>query len=126
VAACRPSILHGNVAPIGVAGFLQAGVEQGEERSTSLGQASCQVSNHCTGGACACTARGTERATAGRNVMNSRRLIRSPRRANLPRSSGKPTPCPCRKLYPAILMVKPTEDGLSSELAEPLDRPTVR
>ena len=29
-------------------------------------------------------------------------------------------PCACRKLDPAILVVKPAEDGLSSELAEPL------
>src|SRR4029077_1309719 len=29
-------------------------------------------------------------------------------------------PCACRKLHPAILMVKPAQDGQSSELAEPL------
>jgi hypothetical protein len=28
--------------------------------------------------------------------------------------------CACRKLHPAILMVKPAQDGLSSELTEPL------
>lgn len=31
--------------------------------------------------------------------------------------------CVCRKLHPAILMVKPTEDGLSGEPAETLDWP---
>jgi hypothetical protein len=34
--------------------------------------------------------------------------------------------CACRKLHPAILMVKPAEDGLSSELAEPLHLSTAR
>lgn len=34
--------------------------------------------------------------------------------------------CPCRKLYPAVLMKKSAEDRLSSELAEPLDRPMAR
>jgi hypothetical protein len=34
--------------------------------------------------------------------------------------------CPYRELYPAILMMKSAEDRLSSELAEPLDRPIAR
>ena len=34
--------------------------------------------------------------------------------------------CACRKLHPAILMVKPAQDGLSSELAEPLHLSTAR
>ena len=36
------------------------------------------------------------------------------------------TRCVCRKLHPAILMVKPAQDGLSSELAAPLHLSTVR
>jgi hypothetical protein len=32
--------------------------------------------------------------------------------------------CACRKLDPPVLMMKSAEDRLSSELAEPLDRPT--
>jgi len=32
--------------------------------------------------------------------------------------------CACQKLDPTILMMKSAEDRLSSELAEPLDRPT--
>lgn len=31
--------------------------------------------------------------------------------------------CACRTLDPAILMMKPAQNGLSGELAEPLDRP---
>jgi hypothetical protein len=34
--------------------------------------------------------------------------------------------CPCRKLYPAIMMMKATEDRLGSELAEPSNRPMAR
>ena len=34
--------------------------------------------------------------------------------------------CACRKLYPAIMMMKAAEDRLSNELAEPLDRPIAR
>jgi hypothetical protein len=34
--------------------------------------------------------------------------------------------CACRKLHPAILMVKPAQDGQSSELAEPLRLSTAR
>jgi len=34
--------------------------------------------------------------------------------------------CACQKLYPAIMMMKSTEDRLSSELAEPLDRSMAR
>jgi hypothetical protein len=36
------------------------------------------------------------------------------------------TRCACRKLHPAILMVKPAQDGQSSELAEPLRLSTAR
>src|SRR4051794_2239978 len=36
------------------------------------------------------------------------------------------TPCACRKLDPAIMMMKAAEDRLSSELTEPLDRPMAR
>jgi hypothetical protein len=32
--------------------------------------------------------------------------------------------CACRKLHPAILMMKPAQDGLSGELAEPLNLST--
>ena len=42
------------------------------------------------------------------------------------RQDNSATPCACRKLHPAILMMKSAEDRLSSELAEPLDRPTAR
>jgi hypothetical protein len=34
--------------------------------------------------------------------------------------------CACRKLDSAVLMMKSAEDRLSSELAEPLDRPMAR
>ena len=34
--------------------------------------------------------------------------------------------CACRKLYPAIMMMKAAEDRLSSELAEPSDGPMAR
>jgi hypothetical protein len=34
--------------------------------------------------------------------------------------------CAYPHLYPAIMMMKSAEDQLSSELAEPLDRPTAR
>jgi hypothetical protein len=34
--------------------------------------------------------------------------------------------CAFRKLYPAVMMMKSAEDLLSSELAEPLDRPLAR
>jgi hypothetical protein len=35
-------------------------------------------------------------------------------------------PCACRKLDPAVLMMKAAEDRLSSELAEPSNRPMAR
>src|SRR5258708_39430870 len=34
--------------------------------------------------------------------------------------------CPCRELYPAILMMKSAEKRPRGEVTEPLDRPTVR
>jgi hypothetical protein len=34
--------------------------------------------------------------------------------------------CACRKLDPAVLMMKAAEDRLSSELAEPSNRPMAR
>jgi hypothetical protein len=34
--------------------------------------------------------------------------------------------CACRKLYPAIMMMKPAEDGPSGELAVPLERSMAR
>ncbi len=35
-------------------------------------------------------------------------------------------PCPCRKLHPAVMMMKSAEDRLSGDLADPLDRPMAR
>src|SRR5260370_39939507 len=36
------------------------------------------------------------------------------------------SPCPCRELHPAILMMKSAEKRPRGEVTEPLDRPTVR
>ena len=62
-----------------------------------------------------------------------RRMLASPpkprkaaKKAMQPAAKPKPKGCACRKLDPVVFMVKSAEDRLSSELAEPLDRPTAR
>jgi hypothetical protein len=42
------------------------------------------------------------------------------------RSISNTAACAYRELNPAVLMMKSAEDRLSSELAEPLDRPMTR